>query len=419
MKRRLCKVIVLIGIFFFTISNAYGSGFAIYTQSASSLGQSAATIAHTEDASAIFFNPALINKLDGTQIQIGTTLMFPSRKFISESGRTYKEESNLYYPSTFYLTHKFNKKVSVGLGIFSPFGLGTKWPNDWEGRYITTKADMKSYNINPVISLQITPNIAVAGGLNFLFLNTTLEKKLNFSPLPDGTQKLKGDGTGFGCNFGVAIDLSKDISIGASYRSKIKVDIDGTITHHLPSPLLAPLFPDTDGKVDLTLPAQFHFGIYYKGLEPLTFEIAMRWEEWSSYKELKIDLNRPVAGYTTFITPKNWKDTYSINIGAKYQLNESLSLLAGYLYSGNPVPDSTFEPSLPDANTHLFTAGMSIKQKKFNFDLAYAYQKLQKRKKNNTIDDNPQDGIFKSAYSANGTYKSDIHMLGLSFTYKF
>ncbi|WP_068861460.1 OmpP1/FadL family transporter [Thermodesulfovibrio sp. N1] len=406
--------------FFLNVSNTYGSGFAIYTQSSSSLGQSAATIAHTEDASAIFFNPALINKLEGTQIQIGTTLMFPNRKFTSDySGKTYKEETDLHFPSTFYMTHKFNEKVSVGLGVFSPFGLGTKWPDDWEGRYITTKADMKTYNINPVISLQITPDISLAGGLNILYLDTTLEKKLNFSPLPDGNQKFKGDGMGFGCNFGVLVDLTKDLSIGASYRSRIKVDIDGSLTHNLPSPLLSDLFPNTNGKVQLTLPAQFHFGVFYKGLDPFTFEIAMRWEGWSSYKELKLDLEQPIFYSNTLITPKNWKDTYSFNVGIKYQINETLALLAGYLYSGNPVPDSTFEPTIPDANTHLLTAGILIKKKNFNFDISYAYQKLQNRKKNNTIDDNPLDVSFNANYSANGTYKSDIHMIGLSLTYKF
>lgn len=418
---RLCKIIAFIGIIFLPISNTFGSGFAIYTQGASSLGQSAATIAHTEDASAIFFNPALINKLEGTQIQIGTTLMFPKREFISESGIKYKEQTNLHYPSTFYVTHKFNDKVSVGLGVFSPFGLGTKWPEDWEGRYITTKADMKSYNINPVVSVQITPNIALAGGINILFIDTTLEKKLNFSlfGLPDGNQKLKGEGTGYGFNLGVSVDLHKDISIGASYRSTIKVDIDGKLNHDLPAAPLMVMFPNTNGSVKLKLPAQFHFGVHYKGLAPLTFEIAMRWEGWSSYKELRLNVEQPVLGYTTLVTPKNWKDTYSFLFGAKYKLNDSISILAGYLYSGNPIPDDTFEPTIPDANTHLLTTGISYKKKNFNLDIAYAYQKLQNRKKNNSIDDNPLDGLLNPPTAANGTYKSALHMIGMSFTYKF
>ncbi len=113
----------------------------------------------------------------------------------------------MFYPSTFYITHKFNDKVSAGLGVFNPFGLATEWPDNWVGRYITTKAEMTTYNINPVFSLQITPEISVAAGLNFLMLDATLEKKINLSP--DGNQKFKGDGNGVGYNMGFLLNLVK------------------------------------------------------------------------------------------------------------------------------------------------------------------------------------------------------------------
>src|SRR4030042_3607620 len=93
-QKGFCKgILVILAATFvlYSIPKAYGSGFAIYTQGASSLGQGAATIAHTDDPSAIFFNPALINKLEGTQIQLGTTVIFPSRKFESDiTGETFR-----------------------------------------------------------------------------------------------------------------------------------------------------------------------------------------------------------------------------------------------------------------------------------------------------------------------------------------
>ena len=412
-KRVLQKIIIVLLFVFFTFNNApytYGSGFAIFTQSASSLGQGAATIAHSDDPSAVFFNPALINKLDGTQIQLGTTLIFPTRKFTSD-GSTFKTKSDVFYPSTIFITHKFNDKISAGLGVFNPFGLGTKWPDDWEGRYITTNAEMQTYNINPAVSYQITPDIAIAGGVNFLFLDAKLENKINLDPFSDGGQKFKGDGTGVGYNLGILVEPHKDVSIGVSYRSEIKVDIDGRATHkNIPDPL-SPWFPDTNGSTKIILPAQAHAGVFYKGFDPLMLEVALRWEGWSSYDRLRIELDQPVAGSTVSDTPKNWKDTYSVSIGGKYQLNKTVALLAGYLYSGNPVPDNTFEPSVPDANTHLFTLGTSIIQKNFKIDLAYGYQKLEDRKKNNSV------GL--PAFTANGKYKSDLHMIGLSLTYKF
>ena len=426
MKQKLLYKMLSSFIFvFFSFTSAYGSGFAVYTQGASSLGQGAATIAHLDDPSAIFFNPALINKLDGTQVELGTTLLLPSRKFKSDAtGLTFKAESDVLYPSTFFITHKFNDKISAGLGIFNPFGLSNKWGNDWEGRYITTNAKMTTYNINPVVSYQITPYIAFAAGLDFLLLDATLENKLNLSPfgLPDAGQKFKGDATGVGYNFGILIDPHKDVSIGASYRSKIKVTIDGNASFGLPAgtpPPISGLFPNTTGNTDITLPQQVHVGVYYKGFDPLTVEVGLRWEGWSSYDQLRINFDQPIAGSFASITPKDWKDTYSVMFGARYQLNNTIALLAGYLYGGNPVPDHTFEPSIPDANTHLFCVGTDIKYKNLKIDFTYGYQKLQNRKKNNSIDDNPFDGVINPLTSANGVYKSNIHMFGISLTYKF
>ncbi len=415
-------VYVLIFFAFCTISNVYGSGFAIYTQGASALGQADAVIAHADDPSAIFFNPALINRLEGTQIELGTTLLFPSQEFKSDAtGKSFRTESDVFYPSTVFVTHKFNDKISAGLGIFSPFGLGINWGNSWEGRYITTNSELKTFNINPTVSYKITPDITLAAGVDFLLLDTTLEKRLNLSSLglPDGGQKFKGDGNGVGYNLGILYDINKDISFGASYRSEIKVDIDGNATFDLPSPSLEAIFPNTPGNSHITLPQVGQIGVDYKGFNRLTLETGLRWEGWSSYKELRINLDKPVLGSTASITEKKWHDAYSANLGAKYQLNDTVALLAGYLYGGNPVPDKTFDPVVPDATTHLFTVGTNIKYKNMRIDIAYGYQLLEGRSKNNAVDDNSSDGIINAATSANGKYNTNIHMIGISLTYKF
>jgi long-chain fatty acid transport protein len=89
------------------------------------------------------------------------------------------------------------------------------------------------------------------------------------------------------------------------------------------------------------------------------------------------------------------------------------------LYSENPVPDETFEPSVPDADAHQFSIGTDIKFNKLRLALAYAYQKWQERNKHNSIDDNPNDGVFNSETSANGEYRSDVHVIGISLNYRF
>ncbi|MDH4232395.1 MAG: outer membrane protein transport protein [Nitrospirota bacterium] len=411
----------IFSLFCFSVPlTAFGSGFAIYTQGASALGQADSVIAHSESPSAIFFNPALISKLEGTQAEIGTTLIYPIRKFDSNApGGDAETKSQVFFPSTLYFTHEYNEKVSVGLGVFNNFGLATKWDDDWEGRYIATNSELTVFTINPVVSVKLTDNISVGAGLDFLILNATLEKKLNLGGA-DANQKFNGDGNGVGFNLGILVDVSKDISIGASYRSEIEVDIDGSVSHRLPAgfEFLSPLFPHTSAETDLTLPSQFHLGVAYKGIRNLTLETGLRYEGWSSYEKLKLDLERPVFFATTSVAEKKWKDTYTFNIGADYRLNDTVSLLAGYLYGGNPVPDETFEPAIPDSNTHLFTIGTEIRGKAFTFGLSYGYQLLEGRRKNNSVDSNPDDGVI-DPLRANGRYNSDLHMAGVSLTYRF
>jgi long-chain fatty acid transport protein len=418
---------ITIFCFLYAVHSAYASGFGIFTQSASSLGQGSAVVAHTDSPSTIFFNPALMNRLDGTQVEIGTTLLFPERELKSDStGINYETRDTVFFPSTFYITHKFNNKFSAGLGVFNPFGLGTDWGGNWEGKYLATNSEMETFNINPAISWQVTPWFSVAAGMDILLLDATLENKIDTSAaaglppgtLPDMGQKFRGDGMGIGYNLGAAVDLGKDVTVGVSYRSEIKVDPKGDVTFDIPNGIpgtLSGLFPNTGARTQIKLPQQVYAGIAYKGFDPMTMEIGMRWEGWSSFNQLKIDFDQPVAGSTTAVQARNWKDTFAIDFGARYKLNDTVSLLGGYLYGQNPVPDSTFEPAIPDSDTHLFCVGTDLKFSKLSLALAYAYQLQLDRSKNNVIGDPLSPGTG----TANGKYSTDIHLLAASLTYRF
>ncbi len=383
------------------VTSAHGSGFGIFTQGAAALGQADAVVAHTDEPSTIFFNPALLNKLPGTQIELGTTLLFPSRDFKSSTtGATASTEDTLYYPSTFYISHAFNDTISAGLGIFNPFGLGTEWNGNWEGKYLATTSKIETYNFNPVISYRIIPTLSFAAGLDVIYLDASLERAVPIAPAVDVNSRFKGDGIGFGYNLAVAYDAGHGISAGVSYRSEVDIDIDGDFK------LAAPGVPAMDAKAKITLPRQLLAGIAYQANDRLILETGFRWEDWRSYKKLKLE----VEGQPPTEIPKNWHDTFAVNLGAKYRLNDTFTLLGGYLYGWNPIPDDTFEPGVPDSNTHLFCIGTDMKFDQLKVAVSYAYQLQEERSKNNSAGGAP---------IANGTYNSDIHLLGLSLVYKF
>jgi long-chain fatty acid transport protein len=403
----------------FSVTDSQATGFAIFAQGGSTFDQADATVAHGEDPSVLFYNPALINQLPGTQMQAGTTLIVPVREFRSSlTGQKTKTESEVFFPSSFYITHAVTDRFSVGLGIFNPFGLGTTWPENWEGRYLATKSTMTTFAFNPVASIKLAPWITVAGGVTYLTLDATFERHVNFGPfgLPDGTQKLHGTGDGFGFNMGLLVEPLKDTSVGLSYRSRIHVPITGDVSFGLPNPALAALFPNTSARTSIDLPPQAYAGIHFRQLYPFTFEISTRWEGWSTFRELSVQLAQPVAGSTVSVTPRNWHDTWAGILGLKYQLNDKVALLGGYQYSNNPVPDNTFEPAIPDSNSHFFSLGTELKLKPLNIVLGYAFQLYEKRTKNNSVTDPVTND---PALAASGDYKSGIHMITASLTYRF
>ena len=390
-------IIIAALIFLRPLAPAYGSGFGIFTQGASALGQADAVVAHNDGPSALFFNPALMSQLAGTQVEIGTTMVFPSRDFTSAAtGASASTEDAVYFPSTFYLSHAFNEKLSAGLGVFNPFGLGTQWSDNWEGRYLATKSTITTYNFNPAVSYRITPELSFAAGLDVMYLDTSLENK---SYPGNANQKFSGSGTGFGYNLGLAYNAGHGLSLGVSYRSEVEVDIEGNYNFGIQG-------INIGAKTSITLPQQLLLGVAYQVNDRFVIESGFRWEDWGSYGQLLLT----VGGVPSQLIPKSWHDTFAVNIGGRYRLNDTFTLLAGYLYGWNPVPDETFEPSVPDANTHLFCIGTDMNfTRNFTFSMSYAYQLQEERNKNNLVG----GGI------ANGSYNADIHLLGLSVAHRF
>ena len=70
---------------------------------------------------------------------------------------------------TAYVAIPVHNRVALGFGFFSPFGMGTVWPPTWAGRYLTTYSSMKTYSLNPVISVKVLDNLSLAAGFDVMW----------------------------------------------------------------------------------------------------------------------------------------------------------------------------------------------------------------------------------------------------------
>lgn len=419
-------------------SLAFSSGYGVFTQGASGLGQANAVVAHPTGPSSLYFNPALLNDVPGRQIEVGTTMVYGEREIDLNSGNTEKADRDWQFPSSFYYTHNAGERFAAGLGVFFPFGLANEWDNDYEGRYIGTSAEMFSMNINPAMSVRVNDKLSLAAGIDLVYIDADLRAMINQSVvsallppmlggpvmelLPDVEQKYTGDGWGHGFNLGALYKVTERVSIGAAYRSKVDVDLGGDLEFNGSDPRLALLFRDTEADSEIELPAQFVVGVATKVTDALIVEVGARWEDWESNNQLDLDLQTPFLNQSTLTVDRDWQSTWTYNIGANYRLSDTVGLNAGYLYGENPVPTSTFEPIIPDSDVHLFTVGTDLAFGQWLVSAAFGYEYHESREKKNGATVNDPLGSLAAGTpvsTADGDYDTDIYLVALSVGYRF
>jgi long-chain fatty acid transport protein len=400
---------------------AWGAGFTVFHQGTGAMAQGNAFVAEADDPSAIFYNPAGLNQLKKPEVYFMGLLNAPDREFHGPAGQFSQTNHRIFKSGAFYATYPFNDAVSVGIGLFSPFGLASHWPPTWEGRYLTTFGSLKTYNLNPVISIKPFNRFSVAFGLNVLWTSVELKRKIPVAigpfTLPDGESYLSGDSQGFGFNLGALLEVVDGVKVGLSYRSHIAVNYKGDLELTLPSLIPGPRkIPAT---AHLTFPPFVTAGISVSRFKPFVFNFDATWTGWSSFDEIRVNLSQPIIGATgptsTVLQPKNWHNSWTFRFGMNYQVTQRIKLRAGYTYDLSPIPDETFDPQIPNANQHIFAVGGDVKINRFTLGLAYSYVLAEDRTKNNMIGFN---GV-PVPQQANGLYKSDAHSLGVSLAYHF
>ncbi len=405
---------------------ARGAGFALVNQGTAAMAQGNAFVAEADDPSAIYYNPAGLNQMQRPTFYTSGFIYYPEREFHG-GGQSSATGHQLSQTLSAYFVYPVIPRLSLGIGYFSPFGLGDKWPSTWTGRYLNTYSSLKTYTLNPVASVKVLDNLSLAAGFDVMWSSVEINRntpnavntRRGVLQFPDGEASLSGDGNGWGYNLGVLYEPVPGVKLGAAYRSAITIKYFGTLALSEPPPFSGLVPPQVHGSAPLTFPPSLTWGIAYGNLKPFTFEFDTTWTGWSSYDALQVKLDNPIPvnGVSTSVitTPKNWHDAFAFRFGVNYQLTESIKLRAGYIYDLTPVPDTTFDPQVPDANRHIFTLGGDLTYKSFTLGIAYNYILQESRNKSNAILFN---GV-PASLQANGHYNTDIQALAMSLAYHF
>ena len=425
----------------------------VYGQGTSASGMGNAFAAQADDPSALHYNPAGMVQLRGIQVMGGGSLVGGTTDFRSPSGISTTGDHDGAFawpgPGHGYITANLQDlgvsllgKLTVGVGVTTPFGSVMKWPDDSPFRGITTFTALPLFDIKPTLAYQLHPDLSIGAGADvYTFANFFGEghaELQSISPISGSKIEFNGKGTAPGFNVGGLYTALRNgegqpiANLAVVYRSQATLHLDGV--------LLANGVKIQDATTTLVLPQVITGGI---ALWPVRnpkrewkVELNVDYVGWKSVRNLDI---HSADGSVIRPQPQNWKSTYAILVGTEYRWLKvdrlpgwEIALRAGYTNQQAQVSDLTFNPGVPSADLHVLSTGIglrcqgtgsflgllpcgslgigSIKAKLVGVDLSYQVFLYEPR----TISENTGPRAI-----VNGLYNTTLHVGGFSFRASF
>lgn len=456
-KKRCISVIVGLSCAFPVFSSGYHFG----TQSVSSQSTANSSSAEAADASTIFYNPAGLSKLSGTNFSINTNLVAPSVKYHnaqanyfigapsavsgSNSGKITKD---LVVVPHLYASHQINEQLTLGLGIYVPFASATEYQRDSVLRYNVNQMGLTSIAINPTLSYKVDNHHSVAVGLIGQYSSAELRQYANFGAflgangIADGFAEVEGTDWGLGFNLGYLWDVNDRLRLGASYRSKIDHTIKGTANWTAPNPVVgaavasAGYLPQEAAGVTITTPESLSLHGMLKVDDRWSAFGDVTWTRHSRFNRLDIRYGTPkrvlnasnplvpAVSATTTMQP-NWRNTFKLGLGAAYQYSDPLQLRFGVAYDQSPIKDPNYRLStLPDNDRIWFSVGAKYDiNDNSSLNVGYSYTHIKDAKANvngwcGSLN-RRANSCVSSRTDGSADFKSHAHILGIQYNYRF
>lgn len=401
-------VALLVFISFVTVALA-GAGFRVVDQDAAVTARSNAFTATADNPSAIYYNPAGITQLKGVQFRASAySVSIRAESDAANGAHTENRSRESVVPQLFATWTPTNSPLSFGLGVYSPYGLAAKYPDDAPFRTAAKVAKIEYVAVNPVVAWQATRTLSLGIGATINYAETELSRGI----MQVGDEfKLRAAGTSYGFNAGVLWQPTEHHSFGIRYHSGTEMELSGQTSVRTKSftattplgPLTVPeMASKQDANANLRFPQFVTLGYSYRPAPGWNLEIGAEWTDWNALNELTVHRQ----GADTVSVPFHWRSNWIYQIGVTRSWMNGWHASLGYIYAEKVVPEETFTPAVPDYDRHVFTGGFGYSGKRWSFDLAYEYS-------------HQPDRTISQGTTVDGIYRLDTHALSLSCGVKF
>ncbi|MFW5679067.1 MAG: OmpP1/FadL family transporter [Pseudomonadota bacterium] len=412
-RSRLVQPLCVAGAVFVLLPDpASAAGFAIREQSGSFQGLSYAGVAAGgRDISTMYFNPATLGRHDGKQVHLSVSYIVPRAEF--ENGTATDRFTNTVsggdggdialdapVPATYAMIAAGDWRF--GLGVTAPFGLETKQPEDWIGRYHATRSELITININPTIAYRLHDRLTVGAGFVAQYADATLGNSVLVAPGVDAQVEVEGDDWDYGFTLGLWTEPLDGTRIGLGYRSQVNHSLSGKRTSTIPAAV-----PIVGGRAALQTPQIASFGIQQDLGTAWTLHGTVEWTGWSTFDELLVTFDNG----TSDRTEERWDDTWFFAVGAEYRPRHDLVLQLGVAYDQGASPDAYRTPRIPDADRTWLSLGADWRPYDW-LNVGAAYSHI-------FVDDGPVALDVDGRGTLRGNFESSVDIVTLQGTLRF
>jgi len=426
---------------------ANAGSFQLNEQSASSLGRANAGDASANlDASAVFYNPALLTALSKGDFLVGATDYKIRGEFsktsatdaagqplTGDNGGDMGDHNRLGAGVTPILSFAtpIARHTVFGVALETPFGLTTGYDGTSVLRYQAQYTSISVNNINPTIAYQVSNDFSIGFGLDVAKAEAKLTNQIdygavcyaNVNPLAcnaaglypqshDGFYKVAGSDWGYGWNAGVAW-RHDGTSIGLTYRSRLFFNINGNVEFkNVPTLFQASkAFADAGAQAKLNLPDTVDLSATQAIGSAWKVSATVRYVRWSTFHSLIIRYDSPNTQGSSTQT-FDYRNTWFVGLGADYRLSSSWTLHGGVAYDQSPVRDQYREPRLPDTNRRWVAFGATwTLAPSSSVSVGWAHLFMN--------DHSPMNNTGPSGSTVKGQWSTNADLFSLQYQYSF
>ncbi len=346
-----------------------------------------AQVAAADDATANYYNPALMARLDDIRIELGYQAALPSLQVDNqdlEVDAARGVDINLAVPGMLG-----GARLAFGAALYLPDQQITRLRNQsaQQPRFIEYDNLPQRIMLAANVAMAIGERLSLGVGISYMSSTkgTIKLRGLIGLPQPDDSQlDLAMDVDLKTIRYavaGLAYRLKPWLDVGVSYRGgfTLVVDLAFGIRGNVGTPGQPPVV--TDGHFDLTTvsqdlfqPAQYTAGFAARITPRFLLAFDLAYHRWSTFQNpsAHIDIDLDVGQFNDLVKippfaalpDPNFHDIVVPRLGMEWLARQTearaLRIRAGYVYQPSPAPEQVGETNFIDDDRHIFSVGAGL-----------------------------------------------------------